>query len=176
MPVTAIGNLRSCLDRAIVAYLISAGAGTADDVYELHRSFDKELPNTTVKAFSGTESPTNSGSELFRVEITVKFPAAVQPGQGNPRMNQVECDKRVGLTMSAMSQTNDGESRAKVAADITDAGRALYASDPINDWDMQNFTCESVYYLGCSAGQDEEGVFFAEVRNFEIRACLSDVD
>lgn len=175
--LTPIPNFGSQLDRAIVAYLIAMGAGTAADTFPAYQSGTKKLPNTTIRAFQSQHEVKGSGNEVYNVSIQSKFPAAVQPGQSNPHANWLGSDRRIGLILAAMLQTDDGETLRKVATDITTAGRALAVSDPTNNSDMAEFTLEEIYFRGSARGTPEEdATAFVEVRNFECHGCPLNLD
>jgi hypothetical protein len=66
----AIGNILQKSDKAIVAYLVSAGAGTAQDVFPSKYSEDKDLPVTIVECKSA-KMVINPGSGIWEVDFTV---------------------------------------------------------------------------------------------------------
>jgi hypothetical protein len=172
MPITAIPNVGSQLDRAIVAYLISVEAGTADDTFPANGTGDKELPNTIVRSTGSTHAPMEGGNEQWTVSIMVRA-SAVDPETGEPSESaRVALDNRVGLVLAAMLQSEDGQTLNFTADAITTAGRALAVSDPTNNADMDQFTCQAVYYNGAQRGNpDGEDAVWVEMRNFTIHCC-----
>ena len=75
----AIGshNILSKVDRAIVAYLIESGAGTADDIYPAKKSDDKLLPCTVVFSQRAVAEPPYSGTYEVSTAIMVKTNASI---------------------------------------------------------------------------------------------------
>jgi len=170
-------NLGSKLDRAIVAYLISEGAGTAGDVYPANRSGTKVLPNTTVQAFRGQPNPVCDGNYNVDVKVLVSMPAAEQPGSENTQAQRVAFDERLARTFDALHLSDDGDTLKATADAITDAGRDLADSDPDNNADMADFTCLSVLNLGFDRGEpDDAACAFVEVLTIRCNCCPSNVD
>lgn len=172
--ITAIPNLGSQLERAVVAYLVSVEAGTYDDTFESYCSMDKVLPNTVVRASGSTHEPLHGGNEVWQLSVIVRG-IAVDDADTESRYAAVGAlNERVGKCLAAMLQTEDNQTLDYTAEQITAAGRALAVSDPDNHADMADFTCQSIYYKGAQRGQPEEdNSIWAEMRNFEVRCCAS---
>ncbi len=104
----------------------------------------------------------------------------------------MQLSNMIGLVMGAMSQTvesTDVSAGAKLMGQlITEAGRALavdesngadaiQAQDAANNADMAAFTCSFVEFKGSQRAEMSEGtIWIKETRNFEMRACPSNVD
>lgn len=175
--ISPLPNVGSQLDRAVVALLISLGCGTAEDTYPQWRNFKNVFvggANTKVHAHTSDGKPRITTKEIFQVQITINFQAQNQPGETAHSLNRVNADKRIGLIMAALMQS-DGNSLRQAANAITDAGRALATAGSAEERqanaDMANFTCTDVYYVGAKRGEpDAEGSFWVEIRHFEMHA------
>src|SRR3990167_5380522 len=165
-------NLGSKLDRALVAYLIGQGAGTARDVLPSNHSGTREVPFTVVSAHRGTPNPAAVGTYDVDVKVQIEGLAANQPGQRNRHQNRKQFDARGAKTYDALHLSTDGVSLLATADAITAAGRALAASDPDNDADMVAFGCLYMTDLGFDRGEpkDEPGTFL-EILNLRCRCC-----
>lgn len=194
MPIDYLPNTATQLERAIRAWLQECGAVGPLDCFISNDSRDRSAENapldkgiTDIMALSSnTTEAEDSGNEKFVVRISTKFGAIVSPDEPNPAVNRVECDKRVGKLMLAMSDGKSSDMRLATALAISTAGRDLAnevdstdaaVQDAANNADMAEFTCLSVRYLGMTRGQpDDRSCAWIEVRNFEISACPSNVD
>ena len=170
-------NLGSKLDRALVAYLIGQGAGTARDVLPSNHSGTREVPFTVVSAHRGTPNPAAMGTYDVDVRVQIEGLAGNQPGRGSRHQNRLLFDARVAKTYDALHLSTDGVSLLATADAITAAGRALAVSDPDNDADMVDFGCLYMTDLGFDRGEpkDEPGTFL-EILNLRCRCCPSAVD
>lgn len=175
MPVS-IPNVCSQCDRAIRAFLISQGCGSAEDINVAYSVSTNTYPNTVVKSISSTHLVENSGLERIQVQLQFKQTAAIDPGEPNPEFTRVQLDLRVGQSLAAMLQTSDNYTLDATAALITVAGQALAVSDgspagnqsALNNADMAQFTMQHLYYKGAARGQpDDDNASWVEVRNFE---------
>lgn len=176
--IDPLPNIGSQIERAVAAYLTSVGAGTEHQNFISNDSRDHQFPSNTIHAHKSVEEVRNSRIEAYQVQITSAFPAANQPGQSNPLMNRVQVDKWVGKVMAALSQRDTGQRDYRATATaITAAGRALYVADPVNDWDMADFTCQHIHFVGSVRfHEDGAGSTFVEVRSFEIHAVPINTD
>jgi hypothetical protein len=166
-------NLLSKNDRALVAFIIAGGAGTANDTFPAKTSREKEtFPTTYCFSQSGTgEDFPYSGTYNIKAKIQVQTMAAVNKDQdpSEPRLNSEE---RVAKTFDLFH--NDVDSAAdKLAADITAAARALAAADPDNHADLADYTCQDVKLV--SVEQDVEGDCWVDTLNLEMVSCPSNV-
>ncbi len=194
MSLDYLPNTATQLERATRAWLQESGAVGPLDCFISNDSRDRSAANapldqgiTDIVALSSTTGEAeDSGNEKFIVRFSTKFGAIVSPDEPNPAVNRVECDKRVGKLMLALSDGKSSDMRLATAQAITAAGRALATAvdstpaavrDAENNADMTEFTCLSVRYLGMTRGQpDDNSCAWIEVRNFEISACPSNVD
>jgi len=157
-------NVRSKLSRAIAAYLISAGCGTAVDTSASNVTSDSTYPRTTVKSGIATPEVPMSGIYRIRVMISVKGSAANSFDNADMR---VAFDNRVAAVYDAMMQSSDG-----TANEITTAGRAIRTTT--GNSDMADFTCMSLYDGGFGEGEaSEEGTAWEEILIFDAVCCAS---
>ena len=180
MPVTAVPNVATQLERAIAAWLADCGAGTPTDIYISNDPRDRAGLLTTgitdVRAHSSVHSPEFSMNEVFQVTIQCKFGAALQPGQANKSLNRITLDNRVGMVKAAMCQTANSQTFDATITGITASGRALKtastAAVAAANTDMDAFECIFVRYVGCSRGRpDDDSCAWVESLNFEITAA-----
>ena len=190
MPIILpVPNIRSQIERAVVAYLTDCGVGTFQQFrlshdYRERQVFDdngNRVPLISVFGMSATEDVKNSRVESWQVRIDPEYDASTQPGD-NPNWNWTAINGLVGLIMAAMSQThNYGENYLATALMISVFGRRLavlgVAGDPNpNSYqdhaDMATFLCDYVEYTSAlGTGKNESrGLQFLEQRNFQLRA------
>jgi hypothetical protein len=121
-------NLLSKCDRALVAYLVSAGAGTAADVFRAKRSEDLPNPPFTV-CFSESAMETHPYSGIYSVKASIDVHTNAAPDvDADTEQMALDCDDRVAATFDAMhdqySQAGDRLAdlitAAALAAGITD--------------------------------------------------------
>jgi hypothetical protein len=182
MPAS-FSNLRSKLNRAITAYLVSVGGdcGTIANIFPANIASDKTYPNTTVRATLSQPEVQMTGIRRIRVHIEIKGQPSGDPSEADIEKARVDFDKRVSATEDAMMQTEDGETFRETARLITAAGRAL-ATNPdatiaANDADMVDFTCQAVYDAGEGDGEPiENGPAWFEILMFDIVCSPSNVD
>lgn len=180
MPVTAIPNNATQVERAVRAWLISEGAGTAADLFISSdwRARPQSEVFSTIVASASRHHPEHCGTEIWQVAVTHFFPANVPPDHANPDAYRVALDNRVGLAAAALAQTDNNQTLDYTADGVTTAGRALAAAgtatDQANNADMDEFTCLQVRYLGATRGKPEdESCAWVEVRNYEITAAAA---
>ena len=178
-------NLRSKLNRAIAAYLISSGCGSIGDIYADESTFENFYPNTTVTAkLSRPDSPF-TGNRRITVYVSIKGSAVLADGETDTTQPRVQFDARVALTMDALLQTDDNQTLRFTAAAITAAGQALAVDksngvDPAqaqfaqDNADMADFTCLSWFENGEGDGEaDAEACSWEEILMFDAIACAS---
>lgn len=164
-------NVRSKLARAIAAYLIAQGAGTAEDTSAANVTDDSTYPRTTVRPGIASPNPPLTGNYRIRVMISIKGSAVSDIGQ-NAR---VSFDTRVGAICDAMMNSDDSQTLIATAQGITAAGRALAIAD--DNADMSDFTCLDVYDAGFGEGEaSSEGTSWEEVLLFDADCCGANVD
>jgi hypothetical protein len=170
-------NLLSKLDRALMAYLIAKGAGTAADVFPAKRSELKALPCTVLYSEKGTEIANNSGAYSCKTAVMVKTVAVNDIGQV-AETARLASETRVAKTFDLFKQNFDAPaadtSGEALATDITAAARALAISDPTHHADLADFTALDVIDKGIEAGFDDNDVW-VDTLNLEIPCCPGNV-
>lgn len=174
-------NLGSKLDRAIVAYLISAAAGTAADILPANSRAKKNYPVTVVQSRRGIPNPDLSGNYLVDVRVMVEYSAVQEPNEANAEKNRVAADLRLAKTYDALMQSDNDEDLRATCGLIEAAGRALVnagsATDKANNADMADFSINGWYDKGFERGEpDQEGCAWVEVLNFQCSCVPSNVD
>ncbi len=177
-------NIRSKLDRAIVAYLkTKLPSGT--NIYPANNSGTKALPNITVRSHRGRATIPFDGSWDFLVQIEAHYPAALQPGEANPDALRVAGDLLFDSAIDALMQTSNQVDLSETAAQISTAGRLLQsvgtAIEQANNADMLAFTCQiwaNAELDGGNPAQDggADTTRWAEIARFNATACPSNVD
>ena len=167
-----MANLRSQLDRAIVAYL--TGLAVAPHVYPGNSGATRAISdggNVTVISRRGMPSPRRSGTYAFQVSVEIRYQAPTQPDETNSEANRVALDAIVSAVYDALMVTDDGQDFNRTAALVTTAGSAL-ATDP-NHADMAAFTVQDWYEGSLDGGQaEDEGAIWMEKLTFEAH-CSS---
>lgn len=180
-------RLRSKLDRAICAYLVSAGCGSPKDILPNNSVEPSTYPNTTVRSTISKPEVPLTGLRRIMVHISIKGSATVTNKEPNQQLPRVLFDRRVSDTYDAMMQSDDDQTLRATARAITAAGRALAVPiDPANaeavqfaanNADMTEFTCQGVYDAGEGDGMaDADGCSWEEILMFEITASPSNTD
>jgi hypothetical protein len=172
-------NLLSKCDRAIAAYIISLGAGTAADVLPAKLSRTKSLPCTIVWSENGTELVPYSGDYQVKTTVMVKCKAAVDVGR-EADSARVASEDRVAKTFDAFhtnisTSGNPNNSGVNLADAITTAGRLLAAEDSVNHGDMVDFTVLDVLIKGPEASFEEDGAAWVDSMNLELIVCPGNV-
>lgn len=170
-------RLRSKLNRAIAAYLVSAGAGSADDVSPANSRQSKGYPNTTVRATIAKPEVPLTGIRRITVHISVKGSAVQENSETSEEAAREAFDQRLAQTADALMQSDDGRTIRATAAAITAAGRQLAVDNPTDHADMADFTCQAWYDGGeGDAPPDEVGTSWEEILIFEAVCSASNVD
>lgn len=180
-------NLRSKLNRAIAAYLVSVGAGSIEDVAPANSAGSSKYPNTTVRATMSKADVALTGLRRISVQISIKGSATIGINEPNKDVSRLNFDTRVANTDDALMQTDDGQTLRATAGLIAAAGRALAVvvdpNDPksvlfaANNADMVDFTCQGWYDVGEGDGEaNEEGCSWEEILMFEALCSPSNVD
>src|SRR6266576_2788284 len=125
-------NLLSKVDRALVAYLISQNAGTADDVFPAKDSGDKHLNCTICWSERGVEDPPYSGTYVVTAQVQIRTLAAIDVNQ-DPEEPKALSEDRVAQTFDAFHVGIDSAGD-KLADAITEAAHAA----GITDFTVQN--------------------------------------
>lgn len=181
-------KIRSKVDRAVAAYLISVGAGGPDDTVPANTRQPKTPTNTTVRATLSIAEVHFTAVRRVKLQISIKGSAVLNPGEPNPDgTGRKAFDDRISAVYDAMMQSDDGETLRFTARAITAAGRAMAvsvqpgnpASDQFaaNNADMVDFTCQAVYDMGEGDGEaSDEASSWEEILLFDILASPSNVD
>lgn len=175
------GNFGSQLDRAICAYLIAQGCGTAGNISPANSQPVNAYPTITVKSFSSEQDPVLTGRESYQVQIQCKTSAATETNDPNPAARAAQSDALVGQVMAAMLQSDDQNTLDYTARAITTAGRALATGLNIlpdsNNADMLDFTLDHLYWIGTQRGEpDDDGSAWVEIRTFKCNGSPSNTD
>src|ERR1035437_5076897 len=119
-------RIRSKLNRAIVAYLIEKGCGSADDTFPENTQKNRTYPVTTVRAGVATPAVPLTGIRSVPVHITIRGSAATNPDTRVVVVDAREAfDLRLSAVYDALMQSDDNRTLRATAAAITSAGRAL---------------------------------------------------
>lgn len=153
-------HLLSKLDQALVAYLISRGAGTIEDTFAAKRSADKRLPCTICYSERAVATAPYANQWVVSVAIMVKTNPNLDVEETDAEAKKTDSDERVQKIFDAfvLDVDQDGSS---VAALITQAGRA--ASGTLSD-----FTVDNVEVKGPEAGFETKNDIWIDTLNLEI--------
>ena len=131
-------------DQALVAYIISQGAGTVADVYTAKSSVDKELNDTIVWSERGVEDPPYSGNYTVTTRVQVRSVAAVDVNEDPDAVKQ-SSDDRVSDTFDLFHAATLGQNAGdKLAEAITAAGN------------IPDFTIQNVRVISVSQGYADQ--------------------
>lgn len=169
---------RSKIDRAIVAYLISADVGTAASISPAKYSSIRTLPCIIAHSHEGTPEDEMTGDYRFKVKMCVKSAIKDQPTEA-AGTQAASSDELFAEMQDALMQSDNDQDLRATAVLITASGRALATSDPTNNGDMADFTCKTWYDKGFDGELAEDGnggVFWLEIALFEAVACSANVD
>lgn len=168
-------NILSKVDRALVAWIISRGAGTKDNVWPAKRSLDKTSMGVSCwsHSFSTMHEGPYSGSLLVEAFVEVRTPGVVEATQGedDPRLASDKLVSDVGDCFFL----GDGNSGAPLGQAITDVARASGDADL-----AQAFTMISLKVAGGNQGFNprrilEQGNMWVDPLHLEIVCCPSNV-
>jgi hypothetical protein len=160
----AYHNIASKVDKALVAYLISQGAGTTDDVFAAKRAGTQPCPPfTVVFTESWAEAQEYSGALLVKCSVEVHTNAA--PDKDEDTATRVlDSDERVQATGDALMNQTSG------ASDGYGLGEEITAAGGVTD-----FTCISARLVSGEQGRDEKQGEWVDVFNLELLCTPSDV-
>jgi hypothetical protein len=163
-------NICSKTDRALVAYLISEQAGTADDVYPAKRPSDKGLPDTICFSSRARLETPHSGVYVVTAMVQVRTDPTIDTDQTAEDKKQTSED-RVAATFDAFWAEVDSASD-KLAEAITTAARASTAT---GDEDLADFTVQACTVVSQEAGFDPKGNAWTDTIELEMVVCPSNV-
>lgn len=171
----AFHDILSKCDRALVAYLISKGAGTVADTFPGKRSLTKQLPCTICFSDSATppEGLCYTGTFTVQAVIMVKSAAPIEDGQAEDDPS-IAASARIKPIYDAFffTETSAGDT---LGEDITTAARAT------GDADLQNLTILNCEVKHITAGTNPrspliaQGNAWIDALHIELLACPSDV-
>ncbi len=159
-------NILSKTDRAIMAYLISADAGTDADVFPAKLSIDKDLPCTVC--FSDRAEWNGSGW-LVSSAVSVRTAAGIDVDQSATEPKDLS-EERVGKTFDAiMTGIDDSGQGHELGELITTAARNS------GDSDLSDFTIETVNIKGVEAGFEGKVSCWLDTFTLELLVVPRDV-
>ncbi len=164
-------KILSKLERAVVAYIIAQGAGTAADTLPGKNSNVKTLPVTTVWARHYDRMPEHGTEFICDLRINCKFSAPLDVGQLSDD-NRAAADLRAGNVFGCFTEPDPNNSD-DIPNAITDAARAKAAADDLldpkgPDVDLADFTCLNI--VGESGDSDHnENDAWEDTQDLKIR-------
>lgn len=183
----AFNRVRSKLNRAIAAYLVSRGAGSVDDTVPANTTTPLNYPQTVVRATLSKPEVAFTGIRRVTVHVVIKGQAVKNPPDSAAPADTARqaFDDRVAAIYDALMQSS-GHSLKATAQAVTASGRALDSddNDATDGWtaralntDMSDFTCSAWYDAGEGDGEPEaEGCDWVETLIFEAICSPSNVD
>ena len=156
-------NLLYKCDAALVAYLVSVGAGTVDDVFPAKRSLGRALPSTVCHSESGVEDVAYTGRYSVTASVNVRCPMPVDVGDTSAEAVEYSND-RVAATFDALKMSTGQEGRT-LANLITAAATAAGVED---------FTALNVIDRGIEQGPDQDA--WVDTIRLEILCCPSTIE
>ena len=155
-------KLLSKNDRALVAWIIAQGAGTANNTFPAKSSLNKPLPCVIVWSESGKETPLYSGTYLVDVCVMVKTAASVDTNQ-DPSQPPIDSDNLVGAVFDCL-HTDLGDSAEQLAQEITNAAHAA---------GVDGYTCQNIILIGPEAAFAEHGAAWVDSFKLQMLVCPS---
>lgn len=125
--------------------------------------------------------PYFTGTRRITIHIAIRGTATIATPQTTDATPRLAFDARVAATYDALLQNADYQTLRATATAINAAGRALAISDPVNNADMADYTCQEWIESGEGEGEMTEtdiaeACAFNEVLMFDCVACPSNVD
>lgn len=172
-------------DRAICAYLYSAGLATRENCQPANSRQKMTLPYLTVVTTDGVPEPNAARISNWWVNVTLGFyysAAAVQQSQ-NPELQRVAMDMWIGSIIDSLTLSNStprGADLKATAALITKAANALVgvAENNVgaNNADMGDYTMQDWFPVGITRGKpDDDMTMWIEKFHFKALMCPSSV-
>ncbi len=160
-------KILSKCERAVVAYLIAQGAGTATDTLPGKNSNVKTLPITIVWAKHWEVDPPHSREFMVTVSILCKVSAPADVGD-TAAARRLASDSRLGPVFGSFTEPDPNN-----ATDIPEAinAAALDASiaDPDNNADLADFTCIAIAGQSGDADANEKGDVWEDSMDLILR-------
>lgn len=160
-------NILSKCDQALVAYIISKGAGTTADTFTSKRSLDKELPCTIVRSLVADrcEEAPFTGTRNIEAQIIIRTAGISESVSENetgvPRTN---ADELVAKVWDCFNAYGDGEqSSESLAKDINAVAQGAGIA-------ITFFSCE---FLRETAGFEAQGDAWQDSLHLQLIAAPS---
>lgn len=152
--------------RALVAYILATPPDglTAVNCVPTKKSTDK-TGTPLVICHCGQWSPdeANPGRSIVTADIIVKT-----ENSGSDETKRKDSDALQGSTFD-LFYSDIGTTDLTVLADaITNAARAVAASDPDNNADLADFKCDEIRILGGSVDCDEQATVWTDTLQIEL--------
>lgn len=120
-----VHDIRSKCDNALVAYLISAGAGDEDTIYPAKRALDKETPPyTVIVSTNAKETVPYSGNWMVDVSIETHTNAAPDANESEADLAEDSIDLAGAIRDALMSFGTGEQSGCSLADEISSAAQA----------------------------------------------------
>jgi len=170
-------NILSKVDRALVAFLISKEAGTAEDVLPAKRGGNvPPAPFTVCYGSKASETIANSADFEAEVEIVVKSQAAQESPDDTTLALELASEQRVAKTFDCFFEGRTAGGNETVAAEITAAARAQAAEDPTRSADLADFSCFSVKIGHVEQGFEEDTGMWVDRLSLVLTCCPKAID
>ncbi len=158
----AVGNLLQKCDQALAAYLISAGAGTALDVFPMKFSANKTLPCTLCE--SKTAHPAVNFTGVFNIDcsIYVRTTGSMEPEENDSGLPATNAADRVALTVDALN------------INTTSSGEQLAAAINAAAGSVANFKVQDAEIVEMRAGFEAKGDAWCDIIDLKVICSAND--
>ena len=171
---TPSGDLQSKINRAIKAYLVTAGVVTVQDCHAQPDSYERTLPLTEIGTGDGIEFEGLGNWQFPSVTLKLEDTGIVQPTVPNQNQPRIDANTRMTAIWNALNLSDDATTLDYVARQVTAAAWAKAIADPVDNGDLADFTMIK-WYVGDRGGpqqKTEAGMTFWErVISFSCVAC-----
>ncbi len=159
----AVGNLLQKCDQALTAYLISAGAGTALDVFPMKLSAHKTLPVTLCESKSAHPAVNFTGVFNIDCSIYVRTTGSMEPEENDSGLPATNAADRVALTVDALNiNTNPGSGEQLAAAINAAAGS------------VANFKVQDAEIVEMRSGFEAKGDAWCDIIDLKVICSAND--
>lgn len=157
-------NILQKTDNALVAYVISAGAGTADDVFPAKRSLTKTLPCTICESKSA-KPVGNNMSGLYEVDcsVYVRTQGSLEDEDNLAGTPADDSADRVAKTCDIFNTNLD--QAGDMLADLINAA----ASGLVTDFKVQDAQINEI-----RAGFEAKGDAWVDIIDLKLVVCPND--
>lgn len=159
-------NIRSKLDRALVAWIIEQEAGTSANTFPAKNSASVTLPAIICHTITATEEPPFSGNFTCQVEVTVRSRAPLESGEAASTTDDAS-DALVAAVFDCFHIDLE-QSGATLAAEITTVAQGLGG-------DMLDLTLLNVRCVTEEGAFSEDSAAWEDTMTLEVYAVPSDV-